>query len=263
MRMLGTALVTGGSSGIGLELARRLASKGYRLIMVAQNQERLAAAADTIRKEWDVEVIALAKDLADSGAPEEIVREIRGLELEVDVLVNNAGFAQGGRFYRMDPHQIERMMAVNIGALTRLTRLILPDMVLKGKGKILNLASLGSFVPGPYNAVYCASKAYVLSLSRALAVELRGTGVTVTALCPGSTRTRFAATANMEDTLLFKVGVMEPKQVAKAGYQAMERGRTVTIPGLITKKLVFLTRLFPMNLTAAVSGMIQKRRKRD
>lgn len=255
-----TALVTGASSGIGMEISRKLARRGYRLVIVARDRERLCAAAGILRREGAAQVLPLAVDLARPYAAEEVVRYLRRKKLPVDILVNNAGFGQGGRFWETGPTRIRNMLRVNIEALTFLTRLLLPGMLRRGRGRVLNLASTGGFVPGPYNAVYCATKAYVLSLSRALAVELEGSGVTVTALCPGGTDTRFAGQADMENTVLFRLGVMEPRQVADIGYRAMEKGRSVIVAGLRNKLMMLMVRLAPMDMAAVVSGWIQKNR---
>jgi short-subunit dehydrogenase len=247
-----TALITGASSGIGYELTKRFASDGFDLVLVARDSERLEDVASEMRERHDATVTVLPTDLALPGAADKIAATLEAGGIEVDVLVNNAGFNVYGPFWQTDGERELAMLQVNIVALTRLTKLLLPAMVRRGSGRILNIGSTGSFAPGPFDAVYCASKAYVLSFSEAIAEELEGTGVTVTALCPGATRTRFAERAGMTDTPMFRGRVAEASDVAAAGYRALRDGRRVVVPGLANALLAFSVRLSPRRLVASI-----------
>lgn len=256
-----TALVTGASSGIGRELARLLAADGHDLVLVARDGARLDEVAEELRSAYGVSTRAIVKDLSEASAAAEVFREIEDAGIDVDVLVNNAGFNVCGAFESTDPEQELRMLQVLVVTLTQLTKLFLPGMLGRGSGRILNLGSTGSFSPGPYDAVYCASKAYVLSFSEALAEELGGTGVTVTALCPGPTRTRFAEGAAMTDLPLFRRGVMSAADVAAAGYRALMLGHRVVVPGMANKLLAFSVRLSPRRMVTFVGKMLLRRKE--
>jgi short-subunit dehydrogenase len=248
------ALVTGASGGIGAEIARVLAAHGHDLVLVARSADRLAAFAAELSRAHGVEARALAADLAGEGAPERVA-EAAGT---VDVLVNNAGFGLQGRFATTDAAREREMIALNVAAPTRLAKALVPGMIARRRGRILNVASTAGFVPGPYMAVYYATKAYLVSLSQSLAEELRGTGVTVTALCPGATRTGFAGTAGMEESALFRRGVvMDAATVARAGYEAMMRGKAIEIPGLANKAMIASARLAPRGLLARITARLQ------
>ncbi len=225
-----TALITGASSGIGLELARLFARDGLALVLVARNQARLAALAQDPHAAHGVAVSVVRADLSRPGAAAEIVAQLQAQAVTVDVLVNNAGTQVYGLFGEVEAEALTDLLQVNIATLVQLTHRLLPGMVQRRRGKILNLGSTGSYVPGPLNAVYCASKAFVLSFSEALAAELDGTGVTVTALCPGATRTEFAERHGLQDVRLFQ-NAMPAAQVAAIGYRALQRGRRTVIAG--------------------------------
>ena len=252
-------LVTGASSGIGHELAKLFARDGFDMVLVARDAARLAVIADQLNHETGVTVTVLVKDLSDADAPDELVRALHDRGIEPDVLVNNAGFDVYGLFRDTDATQESQMMQVNIVSLTRLTKLLLPGMLERGHGRILNLGSTGSFAPGPFNAVYCASKAYVLSFSEALAQELRGSGVTVTTLCPGATKTQFAQRTGMTDTRLFQGRVSDAAQVARAGYRALMQGRTRVIVGLANRLMIFSLRFAPRDRVARISRLLLSR----
>jgi short-subunit dehydrogenase len=246
----GTALITGASSGIGYEFALLFARHGYDLALVARNRAALSSLSARVRDEFGRRVDVFVKDLSLPTAPGELFQEIQTHDIDVDVLVNDAGFAMQGEFTENDVSSLLDMVQVNIVSLTELTRLFLPPMRRRGHGKILNMASIGAFMPGPLMAAYFASKAYVLSLSEALSNELRGTGVTVTAVCPGPTRTRFAQRARLIDTKAFRGRLMEPADVAREGFDALMKGKTVMIPGLKHRLQLFPTPLVPRRVLA-------------
>lgn len=216
-----TVLITGASGGIGLELAKVFAWEHAPLILVARNLEVLNKLAVELRNEFSIEVHVIAKDLAHPHAAKEIAEYLHTHNLKVDVLVNNAGLGQYGLFAETDAKEEADMMQVNMIALTQLTKLILPGMIERKSGKILNVASTAAFQAGPLMAVYYASKAYVLSFSEALANELEGSGVTVTVLCPGPTESGFQKRARMEGVKLFDAVVMDARTVAEVAYRGL------------------------------------------
>lgn len=255
------ALITGASGGIGLELARLCAKGGHDLILVARNQAKLEEVAKYLSGMYQIRAEVIAADLADSEAPHAIMQEIESRGLSVDVLVNNAGFGDWGLFGRADLDRQLAMIQVNITALTVLTRLVLPGMVSRHRGRILNVASTAGFAPGPLMAVYYASKAYVISFSEAISNELRGTGITVTALCPGPTRTSFFEQAGMQGSNLATAPhVMAVEPVARAGYRGMMRGAVLVVPGLANKGLIFAIRLGPRWLVRRITRWFQEGR---
>ncbi len=231
------AVVTGASGGIGLELAKLLAADGYELIISARSEDRLHELAAEIGAAYGVQVHVIAMDLAEPHAAEALWREVTAIAAEVEVLVNNAGVGDAADFVEEDAERMERMLQLNIVTLSVLTRLVLPGMVERRCGRVLNVSSLAAFQPGgPGMAAYYASKTYVLSLSRSIQRELRGSGVSVTALCPGATLTRFEETARAQRTLLFRWHrPMEAREVARCGYRGMQRGRGVVIPGWLNR----------------------------
>lgn len=240
------ALVTGASGGIGLEIARRLAARGHDLVIVARSTARLESLAEALRREHGVAVRAWPADLAERSAVDRLADALEAEGLAVDVLVNNAGFGLFGRHAETALDDEQRMIDVNVTSLTRLAKRLLPGMVARGRGRILNLASTAAFQPGPYMAVYYATKAYVLSYSEALAEELDGTGVTVTALCPGPTASGFQDAAAMHDSALVK-GRRLPgaAEVAAYGVDALLSGRRVAVPGLANKVMAQSVRFTP------------------
>lgn len=254
------AVVTGASSGIGLELSRLLASAGHDLVIVAQHAERLAQVARELRTNHGVRVMEIATDLSDPAAPPEIERELNRQGLTPDVLVNNAGFGLRGSFAEIDLGEQLRMIEVNVRALTHLTGLLLPGMLERRRGRVLNVASTAAFQPGPLMAVYYATKAYVLSLSEALANETSKSGVTVTALCPGPTATGFQKRAGLEGTRLFHGGVMDAAAVARHGYEGMNRGARVVIPGWRNRLVAQFVRFAPRRMVIKAVRSLQDRR---
>lgn len=251
-----TALITGASSGLGWELARLFAADGSDLILTARRVERLEALAAELRAGHGVHVRVIGLDLSRPGAARELFQQATADGAAVDVLVNNAGFGKLARFQDLPLETYTAMLELNVAALTELTRLFLPPMLARRRGAILNVASTASFQPGPHAAVYYASKAYVRSFSEALAEELRGSGVTVTALCPGPTKTGFGEDSAMEGTLLFRYA-MEAAPVALAGYRALRRGRTVVITGLGNQLLALSSKLSPAWVVRKVVKWLQ------
>jgi short-subunit dehydrogenase len=231
--MTKVALITGASTGIGKELAGIHAENGGDLVIVARGKEKLDALKVALEKKHKVKVAVIAKDLAAPNAAREIYDEITKSGIEIEFLINNAGFGALGKFHELELERQVNMINLNITALTVLTRLFLPEFVRKDKGKILNVSSTASFMPGPLQAVYYASKAYVTFLSNALAEELQGTKVTVTNLMPGATETEFGAVSGMDKTELFKKPVTA-RSVAQDGYKAMIKGKMDVISGLTT-----------------------------
>lgn len=231
-----TALITGASSGIGRALAREFARHGHSLVIVAPVEGELNALAASLERDYGVSVCAIAKDLTQENATQEVFEAARGQGFRVDILVNNAGRGRRGLFWENSLDRDLDTIRLNIEAVLRLTRLFLPPMLRRHHGRILNTASLASFEPGPHLAVYHATKAFVLSLSESLATELKGTGVTLTALCPGATDTDFFPKAGMVDTPAFQEGsLMAPRLVAEAAYAAVMRGDRLCIPGAMNK----------------------------
>jgi hypothetical protein len=248
-----TALITGASGGIGYEFAKLLARDCRTLVLVARSRDRLQAVKKELESAHPVSVRVMDKDLSLPGAADEIYLELGKARIDVDILVNNAGFGGYGAFSGTNWKNEAEMIGVNITALTHLTKLFVKDMIVRKSGKIVNVASTAAFQPGPFMAVYYASKAYVLSFSEAIANELKGTGVTVTALCPGPTDTGFAAAADVEQSRLFRLRrAASAAEVARYGYNAMRKGKTVAVHGLLNKIMAFSVRLSPRKLLPAV-----------
>ena len=254
------ALVTGASGGIGEELARLFAAERWDLVLVARSKSRLESLASELASKHGTQARAIAIDLAAPGAAEGLHAELTSENVQVDALVNNAGFTVHGRFAETEWANEAAMLQVNVIALTGLTKLFVRDMLGRRAGRILNVASTAAFAPGPMMAVYYASKAYVLSFSRALADELRGSGVTVTALCPGPTRTGFAQRGGVAETPLFRGPVMDPRTVARAGYRGMLAGRAVVVPGLRNRLQTMAMRSLP---TAVITRAVRRAQERS
>jgi short-subunit dehydrogenase len=253
------ALVTGASSGIGLEFAKLLAAAGHDLVLVARRKPPLEALAATLAREHGTVCHIVATDLAQPGAATKLAQTIDDAGIELEILINNAGFGIYGPFTATDLQTELDMIQVNITALTELSKLVIPGMVARGRGRVLNVASTAAFQPGPLMAVYYASKAYVLSLSEALAVELEGTGVTVIAFCPGPTESGFQAAAGIGKSKLS--GEMPSSaEVAAIGMRALERGTTVAIAGTRNWWLVQSVRLLPRKWVARLVRRIQAAR---
>lgn len=223
-----TALITGASGGIGLELARIHAQKGGDLVLVARSKDKLEALKAELESEHKVNVTVMAEDLALPDAAERIFEQTEALGLQIDTLINNAGFGGHGRFHERELEAEQAMMQVNMVTLTNLTHYYLKGMVARNNGRILNVSSTASFMPGPLQAVYYATKAYVTSFTQAIAEEVREYNVTATALCPGTVATGFVAAGDLEGVDAWK-NAKTPASVAQCGYQAMEKGKFVAI----------------------------------
>ena len=246
-----TALITGASDGIGLELARVFARDGWDLVIVARNADKLEAVATELRGGGST-VRAFPCDLSRDGVAEDLFARVEQAGSQIEAMVNNAGISNHGEF-KDTPLDVELgEIHLNVIALTALTKLFVRPMVSRGHGYVLNVASTAAFQPGPLMAVYYASKAYVLALTEALADELRGSGIRVTALCPGPTETGFAERGKMPRTRLYLRGGMAPSKVAHAGYRAMLAGKTVFIPGFWNRVAAFSPRISPRALVVKV-----------
>ncbi len=253
-----TALITGASGGIGKEFAFIHAAAGDDVVLVARSRSALEETARFIELEYGVRAFVIVKDLSVSGAAAEIFDYISKQEIIVDCLINNAGFGDIGLFAESDWDKQERMINVNITALIHLTRLVLPGMIERRSGRVLNVASTAAFQPGPTMSVYFASKAFVLSFSEAIGNEVRKTGVTVTALCPGSTESGFHSVALGEGKKLKERKIPSAASVARYGYQAMMKGKPVAIPGFKNAIMAFFIRFMPRQLVVRAARMIQE-----
>jgi short-subunit dehydrogenase len=253
--MVGRALITGASAGIGEELAKLHAEKGGDLIIVARRKDRLDKLAAALTAEHGVDVQVIALDLSRPGAAETLSNTVDDLGLEVDVLINNAGFGGHGKFHESGLEREQRMMQLNMVLLTELSYYFIQDMVARGQGRILNVGSTAGFLPGPLQAVYYASKAYVNSFSQAIANELQGTGVTVTVLCPGPVATEFQEAGDLDGVRGFDLAA-DARSVAKCGYRAMEKGELLAVND--PKIRVFIDGVLPFLPRRSVLWMSRK-----
>jgi uncharacterized protein len=253
---MSTALITGASSGIGAELAIEFAKHKHNLVLVARSEYKLKELANALKAKYKVEVHVLVKDLSNEKQVSEIYGYTQSQNLQVDYLINNAGFGDYSFFHNADWGKMDEMIEVNIKALTRLSWLYVRDMVQNEKGRIMNVASTAAFQPGPMMAVYFATKSYVLLLSEALANELSGKGITVTALCPGATESGFLEAANMHQGKLIKK-LPSSAEVARYGYKAMMKGKKVAIHGTLNYLMAQSPRFFPRNIVTKVVRFIQ------
>ena len=253
-----TALVTGASSGIGREFARLFASERYDVVLVARNEERLSTLAKELEGMHGVSALALAADLTDPTVPGQIYGQLAGEGVRVDVLVNNAGFGGYGKFHEADLEHDLNMVQVNVCALVHLSKMFVRDMVERGSGNILNVASTAGFFPGPFQPVYYATKAFVISLSEAMYDELRGTGVNVTVLCPGMTQSEFHERAGTKRSKIAQARMATAESVARAGYEGMRAGKRMVVPKLMNKVFMVVPRLIPRGAVAPLVRSFQR-----
>lgn len=257
---MSTVLITGASGGIGYELAKLFARDRFNLVLVARSTEKLRQVATELHSAHGVNVKTIPLDLGDRSAPKFLFDQLGRENTAIDIFVNNAGFGAYGEFAQMPENEILGQIDLNIRALTELTRLFLPQMIGRHNGKIMNVASTAGFQPGPFMAVYYATKAYVISFSEAIANELRGSGVTVTCFCPGATDTGFARRAKIELSRIFKqFGPMSADRVALDGYRAVMNGKSLAISGRHNWLLAQSTRFAPRKMVTAVSRRVTEK----
>jgi len=257
------ALITGATTGIGYELADIMAADGHSLVLVARDGARLEQRARDLEQRHHIRCVVIVRDLTDPNAAREIFAEVQRQNISISILVNNAGFGVYGPFAQTNLEDELRMMHVNMNAVVQLTKLFLPAMLAQRQGRILNVASAAAFQPGPGLNLYAATKAFVHSFSCALAVELQGTSVTVTSLCPGGTATEFQKRAHMEHSRLFSGGIlspMNPRVVAEIGYRAMLKGKPFVVAGFLNKLMVFASRRSPMMWPAYIARRLNSDR---
>jgi len=253
-----TVLITGASSGIGRELARCFAGSGSALVLIARREDRLRELGKELSSRYGVKTRVLPKDLSLPTAGREIEEELRSTGIQIDVLVNNAGFGDRGAFAELGIERQMKMVQVNVDVVTELTRRFLPAMLERGKGGVLNVASSAAFQPGPFMSVYYATKAYVLHFSEGVAEELRGTGVSMTCLCPGPTVSEFGEDSHMDGTMIFRMGAMPAARVARAGYDGYRAGKVIVVPGLRNKLVAFSVRTGPRAMVRKIVKLLHQ-----
>ncbi|MBX3414522.1 MAG: SDR family oxidoreductase [Pirellulales bacterium] len=262
-RLRENVLVTGASRGIGRALALEFAVRGHDLLLTARNEAELNDLAALIRRTHGVHAHVFPADLVRSEAPQELFDAIAAAGHVVDVLINNAGFGVYGKFAETPASEDRELLAVNVFALTMLTKLFLPGMIARRHGRIVNVASTGAFQPGPWLNTYYASKAYVLSFTEALAEELHGTRVTATALCPGVTVSSFAERSHLEGARILRGPIMSAERVARVGYRGAMRGKRIVIPGLMNRLMRQSVRIAPRGLVTWMVGRMMAKPKRQ
>lgn len=256
-------LITGATSGIGYELAKLFAKDKYNLIIVARSEEELAATKKEFESTYGIQVIPIQKDLFEKDAAFELYQTVKEQNLFVDILVNNAGQGQYGLFVESDIHRLLEIIQLNISVLTVLTHLFLKDMLEKDTGKILQVGSTASQTPGPWQAVYHATKAFVLSFSEGVIQEIKGTGVTITVLQAGATDTDFFRKAAMENSKILDTKLSDPAQVAQDGYKALMKGEDKIISGLKNKVMIAASNIMPEKVVAALSEKMQEPKNKE
>lgn len=251
-----TALITGASTGLGADFAKILAGQRINLILVSRNKERLQELSHKLTKAHNVTCHVIATDLAEPGSAKKLIEEVNSRKLQVDILINNAGYGLWGPFAESDFSEMSGMIQLNVNTLTELSRLVLPNMIANKSGRILNVASTAAFQPGPWMGVYYATKAYVLSFGEALAEELKGSGVSVTTLCPGPTKTEFFDRAKVGNVRLRKFLFADSMACAKNGIDAMFQGRAVVVDGVMNWVVTLTARILPRATMRRVAGLI-------
>lgn len=256
------ALITGATSGIGLELAEIHASKKGNLILVGRNSAKLSELKRELTDKYKIDVVAFSVDLSKADRVTKLIHRIKDQRLKVKYVINNAGFGLYGHFKDENIDRNLEMVDLNIRALTQLSHAFLSDMLQDNKGYIMNVGSVASFLPGPLMSVYYASKNFVLAFSQALGNELKGTGISVTCLCPGPTQTNFTKTARGENAKMLNSNLMSGKDVAQIGYEAMLKRKTISIPGFKNKLIVCLAKFLPrkttLKMVRKVTGKLKK-----
>lgn len=253
-----TALITGASSGIGYELANVHARNGDNLVIIARNIKKINELKVHLEQTFNIAVLTIQKDLTNTNAAQEIFDEVKRNNIEIDYLINNAGIGDHGFFHEAEYNKIENMISLNVNALTMLTKLFLPDMIKRGNGRIMNVASTAAFQPGPLMAVYYASKAFVLNFSLAISNEVKGKGITVTTLCPGPTESGFWDAAYLDPGSFLKIRKLpSSREVAEYGYKAMMKGKRVAIHGKMNKLVANAVRIAPSSLILMIARFIQ------
>lgn len=253
-----TALITGASTGLGFEFAKIFAKEKYNLVIVARNKEKLKSSAEVLEKQYGIRVTIIPADLSDLDSPKRIYNEIKEKQIEIDCLINNAGSGHSGLLADTNPEIAKNTINLNVTSLTLLTNYFIKDMVKRNSGKILNISSLGAFQPDPFFAVYGATKAYELLFTESLYGELQGTDVTISALCPGPTKTEFATRSGKTDASF----AMEAKTVAKIGYKGMQKGKLIIIPSFKYKLEVLAVKLLPAKVTSNIIRKWQRSLKK-
>lgn len=254
-------LITGASSGIGYELASVFAKNDHNLILVARSKDKLDSLKSEIEKNFQVVAEVIALDLSKTSAPEELFQITEKKNLKIDILVNNAGFGDHGLFFNADPKKLEEMIILNILTLTKLTRLYLPTMIVNKYGKIMNVSSTAAFQPGPMMSVYYATKSYVQSFTEALYEELKGTGVSITALCPGPTESGFQEAANVSNVVLMNaMKLPTSKDVAEFGFEALMNNKAVAIHGFMNSVLAKSVSFVPRSILRKLVMKLQEKR---
>jgi short-subunit dehydrogenase len=255
------ALITGASSGIGLELARIFAGEGFDLVLSARREERLMNLKQELEKEHSIHVHIFAADLSKPDAPDALFQFCENQDLQIEILINNAGIGDYGFFSEAEWSKTSSMIDLNVKSLTHLTHLFLPGMIERKAGKIMNVASTASFQPGPLMSVYYATKHYVLAFSEAIANEVAEYGITITALCPGPTQSEFQETANMEKSkLMDRFPMPSSAEVAQYGFKALQNGKRVAIYGTANQFMTYIIKFFPRSWVTAIVRKIQERK---
>jgi len=252
------ALITGTTSGIGKALAEKFAQEKINLILVSRDIQKLNQQAELLSNQYGIRAHVIAADLEKADAALGIYEQVKQMGIEIQYLVNNAGFNESGPFLETDLAKEIDMIKVHAICTTEMMKLFISDMVKNQYGRVLNLGSIASYMACPTESVYAATKAYILSVSKGISAELKGTGVTITTLCPGATHTEFARKAGMEHTLLFRIFVMQPKRVANIGYKACMRGKTDVIAGVYNKLMVLSSKLLPAFILNPITKMMLK-----
>jgi hypothetical protein len=254
-----TALITGATKGIGYELTKLFARDSCNLVLVARDAKKLNEIKTDLSEKYTIDILIIVKDLSKPNAASEIFNETVKKKISINILVNNAGIGDFGKFQNQDFHKIGEILQINIISLTELTRLFMSSMLIKNKGQILNISSMAAFQPGPYMAVYYASKAYVQSFSEAITSELKGTGVSVTTLCPGPTKSGFQKEVGSENSNLAKYKLLSSsEEVAKDGYKALQGGKEIEIPGLLYSSLFNTSKVIPRKAKTKIIKKLQE-----